>query len=588
MKTYTVLRMVIEMQKNTLVRSTALIIAVLFALAGAHKSLAQISVSLPNLTGGLNNLVSIPVEVGSLTGQNAFSYDLTITYDPAIVEINSVEISGTVSSGMQVVPNILPGEITVSAASGSALTGSGTLIFLEAMYVGEGTSDLTFTFFRFNEGIPTSITSDGSVSVYDNQPPTANNVNVGTNEDTPVSIQLTGSDPEGLNLQFAIVAQPTNGSLGVLNITSATTATVTYTPGANFSGLDSFQFSVSDGENTTTATVSITVAGLNDTPDAVNDAYDVVEDQMLMVNAANGVLANDTDAEGVPLTASLVTDVSHGTLDLDSDGSFTYDPDPDFSGTDTFIYEASDGNTADDATVTITVSNVNDAPPASTILSPADGANLTIGGPAGGTPVDGGSTLLTVTWSSAADPDGDPVSYLYELASDLGFNDVLFSRTFLSAAGVSLTVAEVADLYDQAVSKTSATAVFHRVTTSDGVLTTVGYPASLNLTRGLVTGNESELELPEAFALQGNYPNPFNPSTSIIMDLPEATEVRVYVIDLLGRHVLELPARTLEAGSNRSILLDASSLVSGTYVYRVVARMAESQEVSEGTLTLVK
>jgi len=97
---------------------------------------------------------------------------------------------------------------------------------------------------------------------------------------------------------------------------------------------------------------------------AVDDSYTVIEDTTLTV-AAPGVLANDTDAEDDPLTASLVDDVEHGTLTLESDGSFVYIPDPDYYGEDTFTYVANDGFAdSDPATVTITISNVNDSPAA--------------------------------------------------------------------------------------------------------------------------------------------------------------------------------------------------------------------------------
>jgi VCBS repeat-containing protein len=100
-------------------------------------------------------------------------------------------------------------------------------------------------------------------------------------------------------------------------------------------------------------------------PVAVADEYkDAQEDTTLTVDAANGVLKNDTDANaGDALTASLETDVENGSLTLESDGSFAYAPNKDFQGNDTFTYTASDG-TADTepATVTITVANVQDAP----------------------------------------------------------------------------------------------------------------------------------------------------------------------------------------------------------------------------------
>ena len=79
--------------------------------------------------------------------------------------------------------------------------------------------------------------------------------------------------------------------------------------------------------------------------------------------AAAGVLANDTDADGDPLTATLLTGVSNGTLALNPDGAFTYTPDANFNGSDSFTYTVADGNGGTStATVTITVTAVNDAP----------------------------------------------------------------------------------------------------------------------------------------------------------------------------------------------------------------------------------
>src|SRR6185295_3376035 len=78
---------------------------------------------------------------------------------------------------------------------------------------------------------------------------------------------------------------------------------------------------------------------------------------------APGVLGNDTDTENDSLTAVLVTDVSSGTLSLDSDGGFTYTPDADFNGVDSFTYKANDGFLDSNVVVvTITVDAVNDAP----------------------------------------------------------------------------------------------------------------------------------------------------------------------------------------------------------------------------------
>ena len=100
---------------------------------------------------------------------------------------------------------------------------------------------------------------------------------------------------------------------------------------------------------------------LNAQPTAANDAYSLAEGvDELVVDADDGVLANDTDPDGTDLTAELVDDVSNGTLTLNADGSFTYEPDSGFSGTDTFTYSASDGfKTSSPATVSIAVADRN-------------------------------------------------------------------------------------------------------------------------------------------------------------------------------------------------------------------------------------
>ena len=98
-------------------------------------------------------------------------------------------------------------------------------------------------------------------------------------------------------------------------------------------------------------------------PVATNDSYTTEEDQKLDIDKNSGTLSNDTDANGDDLTAILVSDVSNGTLTFNSDGSFSYTPNADYNGSDSFTYKANDGiDDSNTATVTITVTAVNDAP----------------------------------------------------------------------------------------------------------------------------------------------------------------------------------------------------------------------------------
>ena len=150
--------------------------------------------------------------------------------------------------------------------------------------------------------------------------------------------------------------------------------------GVGENGADSFSYTVSDGHGgTDTATVNLTITGVNDAPVAVNDTGTTGENTTLTVNAANGVLKNDTDIDGDTLTVSGVTGGTVGVqfalasgalLTLNADGSYVYNPNGKFeslsagvNGADSFTYTISDGHTGTDtATVNLTITGVNDAP----------------------------------------------------------------------------------------------------------------------------------------------------------------------------------------------------------------------------------
>ena len=100
----------------------------------------------------------------------------------------------------------------------------------------------------------------------------------------------------------------------------------------------------------------------NNAPLAFDDSYSVNEDSILNVNEP-GILSNDTDLEGDTLNAVLVDSTTNGILALNDNGSFSYSPNPDFNGADSFTYKANDGyDNSNIATVSITINPVNDAP----------------------------------------------------------------------------------------------------------------------------------------------------------------------------------------------------------------------------------
>lgn len=221
----------------------------------------------------------------------------------------------------------------------------------------------SFTY-RANDGSDNSNVATVTITVNAvNDLPVANNDSYGTNQDTPLNISAAGvlsndTDVDGNSLTATNAGTPSHGTL-TLNADGS----FLYTPDAGYVGGDSFTYTANDGTgDSVAATVSITVSDTNDVPVAAANSYATDEDTTLTVTAP-GVLANDTDADGDSLTAIVVTGGSHGTVTLNSDGSFTYVPDADYNGPDSFTYKANDG-TVDSSTVTvsITVNPVNDAP----------------------------------------------------------------------------------------------------------------------------------------------------------------------------------------------------------------------------------
>ena len=184
-------------------------------------------------------------------------------------------------------------------------------------------------------------------------------------EDAPLTATVAANDldGDGDTLLYSLLSGPAQGTLSL-----EADGTFTFIPNADFHGTVSFVYRVSDGQGgTDDATVTMTVTPVNDIPTAGGDGYTLFEDGTLSVTTANGLLLNDTDIDDdalVVLTTPVVN-ASHGALVLNLDGTFTYTPNADFHGTDSFVYRVSDGQGGtDDATVTITVTPVNDVPTA--------------------------------------------------------------------------------------------------------------------------------------------------------------------------------------------------------------------------------
>ncbi|MGB0513916.1 MAG: tandem-95 repeat protein, partial [Wenzhouxiangellaceae bacterium] len=206
------------------------------------------------------------------------------------------------------------------------------------------------------------------VADLENQVPVANDDAFSVDEDNPLSVAAPG-----------VLANDTDGDMDPLTATLATgpsnaqaftfnaDGSFDYTPAADFSGDDSFTYVANDGQaNSAAALVTITVNPINDPPVAVDDTAVTNEDVQVDID----VLANDSDVDGNldPASVTVTTPpASGGTSVNPTNGVITYTKSADFNGADSFVYQVCDDGTplpaqCANATVNITVNDVNDAP----------------------------------------------------------------------------------------------------------------------------------------------------------------------------------------------------------------------------------
>ncbi len=218
------------------------------------------------------------------------------------------------------------------------------------------TGNDVFTYVASNGQVNSNVATVTISVVPENTPPVAVDDDYVTPEDTifePLEgVLINDFDDDGDPLTARLISNPSHGT-----VTFRPNGTFTYVPLGNFSGQDTFEYVANDGQDdSNVATVTIDVQPVNDRPIARPDEYALAKNTTLEVDAESGVLANDEDPEGNPLTAILVTTTVDGTLTLNDDGSFTYVPDLDFAGTDSFTYVASDGTSnSEEALVTLTI-----------------------------------------------------------------------------------------------------------------------------------------------------------------------------------------------------------------------------------------
>ncbi len=297
-------------------------------------------------------------KVASQSGEGFHAYPLTSGNLALFIDTSASSVQTVSTSEAQPVNIFLSGvdlkgdAPTYSIASTPThgfLSGSAPNLTYSPAAGYHGTDSFTF---KVSDGKATSATTTVSITVQrTNQAPIAGSLLLSAEEDVAVSLTLTGSDSDGDALTFAVVTSPTKGKL------TGTVPNLVYTPAANVTGIDSFTFNVRDGKaSSSPASVTINIAPVNDAPLASAESITTTEDQPV------GITLSSSDIEGDALAYSIVTAPEKGSLSGTAP-DLVYTPAANATGTDSFTYAASDSSsTSVPATVSITITPVNDAP----------------------------------------------------------------------------------------------------------------------------------------------------------------------------------------------------------------------------------
>jgi hypothetical protein len=288
-------------------------------------SFAQITLTLPNVSGLHSTSSIFPIRVNDLTGLSVSGYQFQLNYNPNIIKIYGASVVGTLSknNSPQLFIDTVNGKFRVAWASSDNLTGGGTLINIKIAFKNNGTTDITYItsddFFKSTFGTNKTVTpvNGSATTTSENAKPTLSpspsgpyNILDGQN----LNINLNGADANVSDvLTYSYVSTPTitgatlNSSTGIFN----------WTPTINQSGSYSVTFSVTDGKDITTFLTTITVTSTNIAPtltlNPAGPSFTINDGDLLSISLV-GADANPNDVASLVYTISDPTTLPAGAV----------------------------------------------------------------------------------------------------------------------------------------------------------------------------------------------------------------------------------------------------------------------------------
>ena len=526
---------------------------------------AQLSFSIPDASGSVGGSIEIPISASEITEENGFySFQFNIAYDSDILFISGVETNGTLIDDIDVLivnPNYAEGKIRIAGANVSKITGSGTLLYIQADLLNIGESDLSWedVLFEGEGGVHLIVNyTDGSVTVNDIEPLPAPNLSSPANGETGVSISpvLRWQEVEGANSYNVQLSE--NDTFTELIVDQTNVTGTSY----NVVGLSyetTYYWRVSaennDGTSDWSAVWSFT------TRTEQTDPLDAPTLSSPSNGAVDVELPVTLDWYNVPGATSydvqLSDDDGFSNLIVDENGitASNYTVSELDNGT-TYYWRARAKNASETSnwSASWSFTTVGIVPEKVILESPADGTTIE---------VQEGETSVQLQWFSTSN---EVLAYELEIATDDAFSQIVYSSE-LSDTFYVFNDAEIQQIY------------YWRVRAGNeygwGEFSDVW---SFNL---IVSDVKDKQQLDKNFSLQQNFPNPFNPSTTISYNVPEQSNVKLEIFDALGRYIVTL-VNEQQAKGNYEIKWTPENLSSGVYLYRFTAiSIVNAQEFTE-------